>query len=286
MTIREAEALRDLWGDYLRRDERSPLMPPADTKAEIRLGKLLRTDPIPVVPAAPEHIWVWSDLHLSDPGAEVSRRPFRTTDEMDDHLISAWHTRVGDDDWIICLGDVAHGRALESNDMLRRLRRCPGRRLLVLGNHDLEARPGLEEAGLRGPVCRGALCDRAARRADPHPAPHRAPDDDQRARPPARQASPNAPAPERQRRADRVRAGATGSAAGTVPEPTQPPIDGVRVDPEASGDSGRPISRGPERHRRTSDSPVRRRQAGRPETHLERAARRRANCFVARPPVP
>ena len=54
MTVREAEALRDLWADYLRRDDRPPLMPPADTKAEVQLGKLLRRDPIPV---SLRHAW-------------------------------------------------------------------------------------------------------------------------------------------------------------------------------------------------------------------------------------
>ena len=158
MTVREAEALRDLWADYLRRDDRPPLMPPADTKAEVQLGKLLRRDPIPVIPAAADQIWVWSDLHLSDRAVlGASRRPFWTTDEMDDQLISAWHTRVRNNDWIICLGDVAHPQALENSEMLRRLRRCPGKRLLVVGNHDLEGRDALKTAGFESQHA-AALC--------------------------------------------------------------------------------------------------------------------------------
>ena len=55
----------------------------------------------------------------------------------------AWTNSVAPTDLIICLGDVAHGEAFEDEDFDARVRACPGRRLLVLGYHDLEWRDEL-----------------------------------------------------------------------------------------------------------------------------------------------
>ena len=64
-------------------------------------------------------------------------RPFGGPEEMDDALFASWCRPVGMDDVIVCLGDVSllglFGRRLRR---LRRLRAAPGRKVLVLGNHD------------------------------------------------------------------------------------------------------------------------------------------------------
>ena len=57
----------------------------------------------------------------------------------------------------MCLGDVAHPAAFDDEDLVEQLRACPGRRILVLGNHDLVLRRELEEAGFRD-QCAAALC--------------------------------------------------------------------------------------------------------------------------------
>ena len=41
------------------------------------------------------------------------------------------------DDTIICLGDVAHPDAWRDRRLVLDIRDCPGKRVLVLGNHDL-----------------------------------------------------------------------------------------------------------------------------------------------------
>ena len=68
-----------------------------------------------------------------------------TAAEMDDHLLEAWRRRVEDEDLIICVGDVLHPEAQPAT--VSALRSCPGRRLLVLGNHDVGDRDLLRDVG-------------------------------------------------------------------------------------------------------------------------------------------
>ena len=102
---------------------------------------------VPVVASVPERTWLWSDLHLSDPSVVLgSGRPFGSVEEMNRHLLRNWRRRVGAGDTVICLGDVAHPEAWRDNCLVLDLAECPGDRLLVLGNHDIDpvnqARPG------------------------------------------------------------------------------------------------------------------------------------------------
>ena len=80
--------------------------------------------------------WLWSDLHLHHANIiRYCRRPFESVDEMDSALLRAWETTVDPGDTIICGGDVALARALDPL-RLARLSAMPGRKVLVLGNHD------------------------------------------------------------------------------------------------------------------------------------------------------
>ena len=65
-------------------------------------------------------------------------RPFRNTDEMNHHLLREWSRQVRTGDTIICLGDVAHPDAWRNRGTVLDLRNCPGKRLLVVGNHDVD----------------------------------------------------------------------------------------------------------------------------------------------------
>ena len=62
-------------------------------------------------------------------------RPFTDTWQMDEVLFSTWERTVRPGDTIICLGDVAVGGL--SGTRLARLRRAPGRKILVIGNHEI-----------------------------------------------------------------------------------------------------------------------------------------------------
>jgi calcineurin-like phosphoesterase family protein len=80
-----------------------------------------------------------SDLHLSHrnivnflrtDGSKV--RPWNTTEEMDEALISNWNSVVGDKDKVIVLGDVVINRKA-----LPLCARLNGIKYLVKGNHDV-----------------------------------------------------------------------------------------------------------------------------------------------------
>ena len=103
---------------------------------------------IPVLEVNPEQTWVWSDLHLGDNSVVFTgQRPYGSTTAMNRALLAAWRATVRHDDTIICLGDVAHpdfwSDRLHSGD----LRACPGRRILIMGNHDIGQTKDLDRAG-------------------------------------------------------------------------------------------------------------------------------------------
>lgn len=81
-----------------------------------------------------ERVWMTSDLHLNHTNIiQYSSRPFFDARQMNEHLVSQVQ-KVTDDEWLLILGDLAMGDHEEAMEWIRRL---PGRRVLVLGNHDL-----------------------------------------------------------------------------------------------------------------------------------------------------
>ena len=62
----------------------------------------------------------------------LSRRPFKTVEEMDETMVERWNAKVKDDDTVYVLGDLFF-RAATVEPILERLK---GRKHLVLGNHD------------------------------------------------------------------------------------------------------------------------------------------------------
>ena len=82
-------------------------------------------------------VWVWSDLHLVPAERSIGFffRPFGSAEQMDNVLFHGWGRTVEPDDVIVCLGDVTvHGL---SGRRLKHVRGAPGRRVLVIGNHDV-----------------------------------------------------------------------------------------------------------------------------------------------------
>lgn len=78
------------------------------------------------------NVFYWSDLHFDHLRTAVSRG-FSSVQEHDDHIINAWNSVVGPRDEVWLLGDLitkAPSRALEI------LHHLPGRKHLILGNHD------------------------------------------------------------------------------------------------------------------------------------------------------
>ena len=74
--------------------------------------------------------WIWSDLHLYHKNIiRYCSRPFQSVEAMNEALLAAWKETVGEDDTIICGGDIALAGALK-RERLARVRAMPGRKLL------------------------------------------------------------------------------------------------------------------------------------------------------------
>ena len=83
-----------------------------------------------------ERVWMTADLHLCH--ANVIRycnRPFANVTQMNEHLVSQTQ-KIRDGEWLVIVGDVAMG---EHQLTMEWIRRIPGRKVLVLGNHDSRA---------------------------------------------------------------------------------------------------------------------------------------------------
>ena len=92
------------------------------------LGEMLR-------PGDEHRTWVFSDPHFEhEPSIAIFGRPFRGCHHGDGYLLEQWTRDVRDHDTVICLGDIAMGRPTDG--LIDRLRRRPGRKVLVVGNHD------------------------------------------------------------------------------------------------------------------------------------------------------
>ena len=80
-------------------------------------------------------MWVFSDPHFGHQASVgISGRPFRSCHHGDSYLLEQWTHDVQDHDTVICLGDVTMDRPTDG--LIDRLRRRPGRKILVAGNHD------------------------------------------------------------------------------------------------------------------------------------------------------
>ena len=123
--------------------------PDAGMDGESLVEALLGTGrDIAVITEAPERIWVWSDLHLGDQTAHrIWNRPEASARALSERMLQEWERSVGAHDLMLCLGDVAHPFLLTDMEATARIRAAPGRRVLVVGNHDVHRRRMLVRAG-------------------------------------------------------------------------------------------------------------------------------------------
>ena len=82
-------------------------------------------------------IFLSADTHFGH-GAVIRfcSRPFSSTEEMDEALFANWRACVGPKDTVYHLGDVLFGNREQASLLGDRIRRLPGRKILVPGNHD------------------------------------------------------------------------------------------------------------------------------------------------------
>ena len=87
----------------------------------------------------PERVLAWSDLHLGhDNVIGYTDRPFGGAAHMGMEMLSRAQQVVGPEDWLLFVGDLAMWR--DAGAVRDWMQACPGRKLLVLGNHDLRGR--------------------------------------------------------------------------------------------------------------------------------------------------
>lgn len=85
-------------------------------------------------------IFFTSDLHFGHKNIiKFCKRPWATTEEMDEALIERWNSVVGADDIVFDLGDFAFATNGRWKELIQRLN---GEHYLVLGNHDVTRWPG------------------------------------------------------------------------------------------------------------------------------------------------
>ncbi len=90
-------------------------------------------------------VWLISDTHFSHRNIllpSYSNRPFRDVHHMNEELIGRWAAIVAPEDIVLHCGDFAMGPQTECEPVLKRL---PGRKILIRGNHDkmIDKRPEL-----------------------------------------------------------------------------------------------------------------------------------------------
>ena len=161
-TALRANRLRKRLAERLRREFEEHGQPAGDMDGETLVEALMAHLSIPVISSSPERTWIWSDLHLGDSNALAFwNRPFPNVHQMNAHLLQEWERAVGPDDTVICLGDITVKDAWRDAALIERLRRCPGHRWLVLGNHDVQRTRALHGAGFE------TMCAAAVYTADP-----------------------------------------------------------------------------------------------------------------------
>lgn len=79
-------------------------------------------------------IWFTSDTHFGHARiVELSNRPFKDVDEMNEAMVDNWNSVVGPDHIVYHLGDAVMGNFAENIKIIDRLN---GFKILVPGNHD------------------------------------------------------------------------------------------------------------------------------------------------------
>lgn len=81
-------------------------------------------------------VYFWSDQHINHHNIiKFSDRPFHSTIEMNEYMYSEYFNVVTENDVVVFGGDVAFG---DVNETKERLKQLPGKKILVLGNHDFD----------------------------------------------------------------------------------------------------------------------------------------------------
>jgi len=88
--------------------------------------------------------WFTSDLHINhNTIIEYCKRPFGSTNEMNNAMVQRWNEKVLDSDTVYVVGDMFLGDHAPASKVIRDLR---GHKVLITGNHDRSPRT-MKECG-------------------------------------------------------------------------------------------------------------------------------------------
>jgi len=86
--------------------------------------------------------WFTSDHHFNHENIRgYCNRPFSSTEEMNEAMISRWNSCVLDSDTVYHIGDMFLGRPENAIEIVKRLK---GHKILIAGNHDRSSKTMLE----------------------------------------------------------------------------------------------------------------------------------------------
>lgn len=86
------------------------------------------------------NIWIISDTHFGHENIiKYCNRPFKDAFHMDSVMIRRWRGRVKPEDTVYHLGDVMLMARLTDQEIQLFLSQLPGKKILILGNHDKSA---------------------------------------------------------------------------------------------------------------------------------------------------
>lgn len=90
--------------------------------------------------------WFISDNHFNHTNIiEYCNRPFNSTEEMDEYMISQWNNTISSNDIVYHLGDFALG--LDKEGYTELVSRLNGNIILIRGNHDRKGKQWLLDCG-------------------------------------------------------------------------------------------------------------------------------------------
>lgn len=81
-----------------------------------------------------------ADTHFgSETIIRYENRPFKSVSDMEKSLIENWNQCVKNEDFVYVLGDFSDDYSMQENE--RVLKQLSGRKILVMGNHDINYTP-------------------------------------------------------------------------------------------------------------------------------------------------
>lgn len=122
------------WNEQIRRPIKKNIL-----TAMLSTNNKLGADPSPLIKEAignKANIFFWSDQHFFHSNIiRYAGRPFENVSEMNQQMINNYYNTVKPEDLVFFCGDLAFGDINLTKNLFRG---APGKKVLVLGNHDFE----------------------------------------------------------------------------------------------------------------------------------------------------